>query len=57
MDVKRKMMLLKLYESYWLMLPTEIQEYIVVFKKSQDIIEWNNRIERRKLCTELKDYH
>ena len=57
MDVKRKLSLLNTYESYWLMLPTEIQEYIVVFKKSQDIIEWEKRIQRRKLCKELEDYH
>ena len=57
MDVKRKLSLLNTYGSYWLMLPAEIQEYILVFKKSQVIIEWNERIQREKLCTELKDYH
>ena len=39
MDVKRKLMLLNTYESYWLMLPSEIQEYILVFKTSQDVIQ------------------
>ena len=38
MDVQRKIMLLNTYESYWLMLPSEIQEYILVLKISQDVI-------------------
>ena len=57
MDVQRKLRLLNTYESYWLMLPSEIQEYILVLKRSQVIIEWNKRIQREKLCKELKDYH
>ena len=39
MDVQRKLLLLESYESYWLMLPSEIQEYILVFKTSQDVIQ------------------
>ena len=39
MDIKRKLFLSETYESYWLMLPPEIQECILVFKISQDVIE------------------
>ena len=57
MDVKRKLSLLNTYESYWLMLPSEIKEYIVVLKIRQDMIELRKRQQRRKLCEELMDYH
>ena len=57
MDVKRKLLLMNTYGSYWFMLPAEIREYILVLKRSQFYIEWNKRIQREKLCTELKDYH
>ena len=57
MDVKRKLKLLNTYESYWLMLPSEIQEYILVFKFSQDVIEHRKEYQRALLCHELAQYY
>ena len=39
MDVERKVALSCVYESYWDMLPPEIQEYILDFKVSQEQID------------------
>ena len=57
MDLKRKIMLLKLYESYWLMLPSEIREYILVFKISQDVIEMRKKEQTVMLCKEIVKRH
>ena len=57
MDVKRKLKLLKTYESYWTMLPAEIQEYILVFKISQQVIDERNREQNVMLCREILVYH
>ena len=57
MDLKRKIMLLKLYGSYWLMLPSEIREYIVVFKISQDVIEQRKAELTVMLCKEIVERH
>ena len=57
MEVKRKLSLLKLYGSYWLMLPPEIQEYIVVFKISQDVIEQRKAELAVMLCKEIVKRH
>ena len=57
MDVKRKLFLLKTYESYWLMLPSEIQEYVVVFKISQQLIDERNREQTVMLRREILVYH
>ena len=53
MDAKRKLKLLKTYESYWTMLPTEIQEYILVFKISQQVIDERNKEQNVMLCREI----
>ena len=50
-------MLLKLYESYWLMLPSEIREYILVFKISQDVIEHRKKEQTVMLCKEIVKRH
>ena len=39
MNVKRKVALSCVYESYWDMLPPELQEYILLFKVSQEQID------------------
>ena len=53
MDVQRKLLLLELYESYWLMLPSEIQEYILVFKINQDVIDDRKKEKTVMLCKEI----
>ena len=57
MVVQRKLLLLELYESYWLMLPSEIQEYILVFKISQDVIEDRKKEQTVMLCKEIAQRH
>ena len=53
MDVQRKLILLKLYESYWTMLPYEIQELILVFKINQEVIEERNKQQNVMLRREI----
>ena len=57
LDVQRKMMLLKLYESYWLMLPYELQEYILVYKINQEVIEERKKERSVMLCKEIVKRH
>ena len=57
LDVQRKMMLLKLYESYWLMLPYELQEYILVYKINQEVIEERKKERSVMLCNEIVKRH
>ena len=57
MDVQRKLMLLNTYESYWLMLPSEIQEYILVFKRSQDVIQQRKEYQAALICHEIAQYY
>ena len=57
MDVKRKLKLLNTYESYWLMLPPEIRQYIVVFKISQDVIEIRKKERKAMICEEIVERH
>ena len=57
LDVQRKMMLLKLYESYWLMLPYELQEYILVYKINQEVIEERKKERTVMLCNEIVKRH
>ena len=57
MDVKRKLLLLESYESYWLMLPSEIQEYILVFKRSQDVIQQRKEYQAAQICHEIAQYY
>ena len=57
MDVQRKLLLLESYESYWLMLPSEIREYILVFKISQDVIEMRKKERKAMICEEIVERH
>ena len=42
MDVKKKLELSYVMESYWDILPNEIQDYIVKFKTNQEKIDEEN---------------
>ena len=57
MDVERKLKLLNTYESYWLMLPSEIQEYILVFKTSHDVIQHAKEYQKAQICHEIAQYY
>ena len=56
MNVERKLNLLKLYESYWQMIPYEIQEYILVFKINQEVAEERRKQQNVMLCREIIVY-
>ena len=56
MDVKLKMELSFVFESYWDMLPKEIQEYIVHLKIEQQKMEEEKKERMKSLCEEIKLY-
>ena len=56
MDVKRKLQLLLFYESYWDMLPPEIQEYIMQLKIAQEEIDAERKEMINRLCHEMQYY-
>ena len=39
MNVKKKIKLMNVMESYWDMLPPEIHELIIAYKRSQELID------------------
>ena len=55
MDVKKKMELSFVFDSYWDMLPKEMQEYIVSFKTNQEKIDEKMKEKLARLCKEKKD--
>ena len=47
------MELLNIAESYWDLLPPEIQQLILKYRDSQRLIEWRERYLSRKMCWEI----
>ena len=56
MDLETKMELLKLTDSYWDMLPTEIKETILKYKESQELIDRRESTSNRALCKQIRLY-
>ena len=56
MVVKKKLELSFVFESYWDILPRQIQEYIVHFKISQQNIDEENKDRMKSLCREIIAY-
>ena len=56
MDVKVKLELSFVFESYWDMLPREIQEYIIHLNIRQQKIDEENKERMQSLCEEIKLY-
>ena len=56
MDVKKKIELSFVFESYWDMLPKEMQDHIVEFKTSQETIDKKMKEKLEKLYQEKRDY-
>ena len=56
MDNETKRMLLKHVDSYWDMLPLELQELILKMKQSQELIEWRESYLSRELCVDIRSY-
>ena len=56
MDVKKKLELSQVYDSYWGMLPKEIKDYIVQLKISQEKIDEKMKEKLARLCKEKNDF-
>ena len=56
MDVMTKVSLMHVYESYWDMLPPEIQEYIWRLKIAQMYIDAERKDMMKRLCREIEMY-
>ena len=56
MNVEKKVELMKVYESYWQMLPPEVQDYIRQLKISQEIIDKERKDLMYSLCHEIHLY-
>ena len=56
MDVMTKVCLMRVYKSYWDMLPLEIQEYIWKLKIAQMYIDAERKDRMNRLCREIETY-
>ena len=56
MDNETKRMIIKHVDSNWDMLPPELQEMILKFKQSQELIEWRESPDSRELCHDIRSY-
>ena len=56
MDVKKKMKLMFIMESYWDMLPPEIHEIILAYKRCQEWIDEERKDRMRDLCNDIVKY-
>ena len=56
MDVKTKLMLLNHTDSYWTLLPVIVKELILLFKTSQELIEWRESVMSLELCKQIVKY-
>ena len=56
MDVMTKVSLMRAYESYWDMLPLELQEYIWKLKIAQMYIDAERKDMMNRLCREIETY-
>ena len=56
MNVQTKIQLINEYESYWDMLPPEVQDYINELKRNQEKLDEEQKDLMNSLCHELKSY-
>ena len=56
MNVRKKMKLAHTFESYWDMLPPELHELIMAYKKGQEEIDEEKKERLKALCDEIKKY-
>ena len=55
MNVK-KVKLTRVFESYWDMLPPELHEIIIAYKRGQERIDEERKERMKDLCDEIKKY-
>ena len=56
MNVKKKLKLTRVFESYWDMLPPEIHAMIMAYKRGQEQIDEERVESLRDVCSEIKKY-
>ena len=56
MDLKRKVALLKVANSYWDLLPVEVQAYIWDYKVKQEYLDESQKKQWNELCREIVQY-
>ena len=56
MNVRKKMKLCHAFESYWNMLPPEIEVMILEYKESQEAIDEERKERMRDVCKEIVLY-
>ena len=56
MNVRKKLKLSHVFESYWDMLPLELHEIIMAYKKGQEEIDEEKKETMRELCEEIERY-
>ena len=56
MDVKTKVELMNVMDSYWNMLPPELQDFILLLKRNQERIDEENKERMREVCDEIVMY-
>ena len=56
MNVRKKMKFSHTFESYWDMLPPELHELIMTYKKGQEEIDEERKKRMKDLCREVKKY-
>ena len=56
MDLKTKMQLLRLTDSYSTLLPPEIKEMILNYKESQELIEWRENFYSLRVRHQIEAY-
>ena len=53
MDVNRKMKLMNVMDSYWEMLPPEMHELILTYKRNQELLDQEKEKRMKELSKEL----
>ena len=56
MNVRKKMKLSHTFESYWDMLPPELHQLIMAYKKGQEAIDEDRKRIMRKICNDINLY-
>ena len=56
MELETKLRLMKHTDSYWTLLPVLVEELILAYKNSQELIEWRESVASRELCEQIVKY-
>ena len=56
MDVKTKVELMNVMDSYWNMLPPELEDFILLLKRNQELFDQEKKERMREVCDEIVMY-